>query len=141
MNAPKPGVAEVSAWMAEGCAVDSRLHGTDWVHVPVGLDAEQVLADELALTLCVNCGNHGSTGTGRDRKPCLECEYGREIAGYLEQFRAERKTLETARTEPYGTCFVHGEEWDEGGSCGECAGERRESHVPAAEDWTGACPS
>ena len=51
------------------------------------------------LTLCVNSGNHGSTGTGADRKPCLECAFGREIGKFLELFRAERKTLETAQAE------------------------------------------
>lgn len=40
------------------------------------------------LNLCATCGNHGTTGTGRDRKPCPDCDHGREIAAILDQGRA-----------------------------------------------------
>ncbi len=57
-----------------------------------------------ALTLCATCGNHGTTGNGRDRKPCLDCEFGREIAETLAQARRELAALTDDAWEPACSC-------------------------------------
>jgi hypothetical protein len=88
----------------------------------------------LDRTLCTRCGNEGTLKHEGKYEGCPDCPRGQEVNRQLAEIKTEQDRTNADHDEsdePYGFCFLHGEEWGKGGGCEGCSDENRDTRRAA----------